>query len=88
MVLERVTSKFMRRKVSNCGEISLRRNDAAALRKDLDTWLTCKTCWNHEDWTGLLSDLRQKGYSDLIDTPKGQELIGLYLENNKKTPTC
>ena len=84
MVLERVTSKFMRRKISKCGEVPLKRKDAAALRKDLDGWLTERTCWNHEDWTNLLTDLRQKGYSDLIDTPKGQELIGLYLESNKK----
>ncbi len=83
MVLERVTSKFMRRKVAKCAEIPLKRNDAQALRKDLDGWLVGRTCWNHEDWLNLLGDLRQKGYSDLIETPKGQELMGLYLENNK-----
>jgi len=89
MVLERVTSKFKRRKISKCAEVPLKRNDSVALRKDLDTWLTGRTCWNHEDWMGLLTDLRTKGYSDLIDTPKGQELIGLYLENNKgQTENC
>lgn len=88
MTTDRITTRTERRRVSRCGEVPIRQNDAETLRRDLDGWLESRNCWSHEEWLSLLGDLRQKGYSDLIDTPKGQELIGRYLENNKKCGSC
>lgn len=62
------------------------RTGASNLKQELSTWLCNRTIWNHEDWTKLLSDLRTKGFSDLVDTPRGQDAIGLYLETHRKFP--
>lgn len=88
MVNEKITSKLTRRKISGCSEVPIRNMSADALKQHLNDWLGDRTCWNHEDWSSLLNDLRAKGYSDLIDTPKGQEVIGRYLECNKKYASC
>ncbi len=88
MANEKITSKLTRRRVSCCAEVPVKNLSAEALRQHLNTWLGSRTVWNHEDWMTLLGDLREKGYSDLIDTPKGQEVIGRYLEHNKTCPEC
>lgn len=88
MANEKVTSKLARRKVSCCAEVPVKNMSADALKGHLNEWLVDRTCWNHEEWVGLLNNLRSKGYSDLIDTPRGQEVIGRYLEHNKKCGTC
>jgi hypothetical protein len=88
MVNEKVTSKLNRRKINRCANISVKNMSVDALKDHLNVWLESRTCWNHDEWVGLLSDLRDKGYSDLIDTPKGQEVIGRYLEHNKNCPEC
>lgn len=64
------------------------RTGASNLKKELNTWLGCRTVWNHDDWNQLLQDLRTKGFSDLVDTPRGQDAIGLYIETNRKCPSC
>ena len=88
MANEKVTSKLTRRKISRCAEVPVQNMSADALKQHLNTWLNNRTCWNHEDWMNLLNDLRSEGYSDLIDTPRGQEVIGKYLECNKPCPEC
>lgn len=81
-------SKKEKRKIPRPAVIPVNRTSAASLKKELGGWLETRTVWNHDDWLKLLSDLRSKGYNDLIDTPKGQEAIGLYLEANRKTSSC
>jgi hypothetical protein len=88
MPIEKITSKVERRRVCRTNTAPIANNDTHALKRDLDTWLSCHTSWNHEEWLGLLADLAGKGYTDLIDTPKGQELIGRYLEQRKNCGTC
>ncbi|MFH1830493.1 MAG: hypothetical protein ABH871_06940 [Pseudomonadota bacterium] len=88
MANEKITTKLERRRVSRCAEVPVKNLNAETLKQQLNTWLDNRTCWNHEDWLTLLGDLRERGYSDLIDTPKGQEVIGRYLEHNKKCASC
>lgn len=80
-------TKTERRRVTKTAAVPTNKK-ADALKKELNTWLCNRTVWNHEDWTNLLADLRGKGFSDLIETQKGQDAIGLYLESNKKYPSC
>lgn len=84
----RTTSRTERRTVAKPAGFPTNQTSAMSLKKELNGWLTTRTVWNHDDWLSLLADLRTKGYSDLIDTPKGQEAIGLYLEANKKCASC
>ena len=85
---DKITTKNERRRISRPAEIRMPVPSAQALKGELNTWLDSRTCWNHEEWLVLLGDLRERGYSDLIDTPKGQELIGRYLELNKNCASC
>ncbi|MFH0799107.1 MAG: hypothetical protein V2A66_02855 [Pseudomonadota bacterium] len=82
------TMKAGRRRVMRTSSVPVNKTDAKTLKRELNTWLAGRTIWNHGDWEGLLGDLRTKGYSDLIDTPKGRDAIGLYLEKNKKPRSC
>lgn len=77
-----------RRRVTKNVAIPTTKTTATSLKKELDSWLCTRTYWNHDEWNTLLGDLRTKGYSDLIDTQKGQDAIGLYLETNRKFPTA
>lgn len=86
MAIDRITTKTERRRIARPAEIKMPAPSAHALKSELNIWLEPRTCWNHEDWMNLLGDLREKGYTDLIDTPKGQELIGRYLELHRKNP--
>lgn len=52
--------------------------------KELRTWLKTRTYWNHEDWLGLLDDLRKKGYSAFTDHEDGRAQIGQFLESERK----
>ncbi len=88
MTIEKITTRSARRRIARPADVRLPVPSAQALKEQLNTWLQTRNCWNHEDWLCLLSDLRERGYSDLIDTPKGQELIGRYLELNKNYPSC
>lgn len=88
MATEKVTTRSERRRVLRPEGVVVRSSSVDELKQDLNQWLEGRTVWNHDEWEGLLGDLRTKGYSDLIDTPKGQEVIGRYLENNKKYPSC
>lgn len=88
MGIDKITARNERRRITRPAEIRLPVPSAQALKEELNVWLDCRTCWNHEDWITLLGDLREKGYSDLIETPKGQDLIGRYLELNKKNASC
>lgn len=76
--------KGERRRITKTEAIPTNKTSADSLKTELDTWLCGKTIWNHNDWLSLLSDLRTKGFSDLIDTQKGRDAIGLYLETNRK----
>lgn len=82
------TTRMDRRSITKSTTIPTNITSAKSLKKELDGWLGNRTVWNHDDWTNLLSDLRTRGYSDLIDTPKGQDSIGLYLETNRNTAKC
>lgn len=83
MRTERSAVKGLRRRVIKKAPIPTNVTCADSLKKELDGWLSCRDLWNHDEWLTLLSDLRSKGYNDLIDTPKGRDAIGLYLETNK-----
>lgn len=80
--------RSMKRTVSRSTTDSWNRTGPASLRGELDGWLSCRSIWNHDDWLKLLGDLRMKGYSDLVDTPRGQDAIGLYLETNRRNASC
>lgn len=73
-----------RRRLAKATNIPVNKTSAEALKAELDSWLSNRTLWNHDDWLALLGGLRSKGYSDLIDTQKGQDAIGLYLETNRR----
>ena len=88
MRTEKLGTKLPRRRITSGSPIPVNRTSAESLKNELDGWLCSRTIWNHDDWEGLLADLRTKGFSDLIDTPKGQDAIGMYLETNKKNPSC
>jgi len=51
--------------------------------RKLRAWLKGRKSWNHDDWEGLLSLLRMKGYAALTDTAEGKESIGKFLESNR-----
>lgn len=80
-------AKVTRRTVTKTTSDPWNRSGPSSLRSELDKWLSYRTIWNHNDWTKLLSDLRTKGFCDLVDTPRGQDAIGLYLESNRKNPS-
>lgn len=84
MRTEKVKTKTPRRIITKATNNPWNRTGANNLKEELNNWLASRTVWNHEDWTRLLADLRVKGYSDLVDTPRGQDAIGLYLETNRK----
>ena len=88
MSIDKITTKCERRHINRNPEIPVDRTEATALKQELDGWLTGRACWSHDEWTGLLGELSRKGYSDLIETPKGQELIGRYLEQKKNGGNC
>jgi hypothetical protein len=88
MTIDKITTKCERRRINRTPDVPLGRNDATSLKQELDGWLTGRACWSHDEWTNLLTDLSRKGYSDLIETPKGQELIGRYLEQRKNGGNC
>ena len=50
---------------------------------ELNKWLRTRTYWNHEEWSHLLSDLRQGGYSYYTETESGRTEIGNYLETHR-----
>lgn len=82
---DRMIPKHDKRRVPKpAAVVPTNRTSAAALRSELDLWLGGRLSWSHDDWLTLLSDLRSKGYNDLIDTQKGQEAIGLYLETHRQ----
>lgn len=86
-ILKGIT-KLDRRRITKTPATPTNKVGGNNLKKELNAWLDNRTVWNHDDWLSLLSDLRTKGYSDLIDTPKGQDAIGLYLETNRRFPSC
>lgn len=80
----RTDTRTEKRKIAKPSGFPTNQTCSSSLKKELGSWLGERTIWNHDDWLCLLSGLRLKGYSDLIDTPKGHEAIGLYLEANRK----
>jgi hypothetical protein len=52
-------------------------------KERLNTWLNGRQHWNHNDWLGLLGELRNMGYAQYADTTEGQDSVGLYLEQNR-----
>ncbi|HPQ81051.1 MAG TPA: hypothetical protein PLZ86_04940 [bacterium] len=88
MRTQKTTGKTTKRTVTKATEDPWNRTGANSLKKELNGWLESRTIWNHEDWQSLIFDLRTKGYSDLVDTPKGQDAIGFYLETNRKGGSC
>jgi hypothetical protein len=84
MTTDRITTKREKRHVVRAPGVAIDSSDVELLKRDLDVWLESRTAWTHEEWMGLLTDLREKGYTDLIDTPRGQETIGAYLESNRR----
>ena len=88
MRTDKSTGKTTKRTVTKTTNDPWNRSGANSLKKELSGWLKTRTVWNHDDWQNLLADLRTKGYSDLVDTPRGQDAIGLYLETNRKCGSC
>lgn len=87
MKIENVSEKRGKRRMAKSSNIPTNKTSAEVLKAELDSWLAVRTLWNHDDWQTLLGDLRTKGYSDLIDTQRGQDAIGLYLETNRRRPS-
>ena len=82
------TTKTTRRTVTKTTTNPWNKSGTNSLKSELNGWLSTRSIWSHDDWQNLLGDLRTKGYSDLVDTPKGQDAIGLYLETNRKFGSC
>ena len=53
-------------------------------KKELNAFLRKNTEWDHNMWTGLLSELEEIGFGFLTETEEGRDAIGLYLETNRK----
>ena len=53
-------------------------------KREMLQWLKSRQTWNHQDWLGLLDDLRDKGFTEWTDCEEGQAQLGLYLESNRK----
>lgn len=52
-------------------------------KRELNTWLRTNIEWNHEEWLALLEDLNTKGFEQWTSDQKGQEEIGIYLEEKR-----
>ena len=52
-------------------------------KRELNTWVRKKTCWDHSEWLNLLDDLREAGFEQWTDDPEGQDAIGLYIETKR-----
>lgn len=52
--------------------------------EELNQWLKTHRSWDHNEWLGLLAQLRAKGYTMITDNEFGQTLIGRYLEEHRK----
>lgn len=50
----------------------------------LKQWLIGRKYWNHNDWLSLLDDLRNQGYSGLVDSEAGRTSIGQFLETERE----
>jgi hypothetical protein len=52
-------------------------------KRELNMWVKTRSTWNHNEWLGLLDDLRGQGFEEWTDCPNGQDEIGLYIENKR-----
>jgi hypothetical protein len=52
-------------------------------KKEMLAWLKNRTAWNHQEWLGLLADLKSKGFGYYTDSEEGRAVIGQYLEENR-----
>lgn len=53
-------------------------------KRELNTWLSQRTAWDHDDWTRLLADLDRQGFHDWVSTQSTRDLLGEYLETHRK----
>lgn len=53
-------------------------------KKELKEWVKKKESWDHDDWTNLLWGLREEGFALYTDSPTGQEMIGRFVETEKR----
>ena len=73
-------------KTVTCGATTTktRKQDVGGFPQDtLNGWLQNRYHWTHNDWLGLLSDLKKQGFGNLADSAEGQSQIGQYLEQNR-----
>jgi hypothetical protein len=54
------------------------------VQAQLDRWVKVRQCWNHDDWMGLLEDLRRQGHGSCVDCQETQMAIGWYLEEARR----
>ncbi len=54
-------------------------------KKEMLAWLKSRESWNHEEWMALLAQLRQQGFEYWTDTNEGRQVLGEYLEANRKS---
>lgn len=52
-------------------------------KSELNSWVKARSTWNHEEWLGLLDDLRGQGFAEWTDSSDGQEEIGAYIETKR-----
>jgi hypothetical protein len=52
-------------------------------KRELNMWVKTRSAWNHNEWLGLLDNLRGQGFIEWTDSPGGQNEIGLYIENKR-----
>ncbi len=81
MSADRPTSIMARRRVKRGAPIRVAASDNEALKRELDRWVNGREGWNEGEWNALMCDLRLQGFTDLIDTPKGREIIEGYLKS-------
>ncbi len=53
-------------------------------KKELKSWVKDNEQWDHDDWTDLLWGLREEGFALYTDSQIGQEMIGRFIETEKK----
>ncbi|MFT5126570.1 MAG: hypothetical protein ACI8W8_000165 [Rhodothermales bacterium] len=52
-------------------------------KSELNGWVKTRSTWNHDEWLGLLDDLRGQGFDEWTDSSDGQEEIGVYIETKR-----
>ena len=63
---------------------SIKINNKRFPKRELNRWLKGRTHWDHNDWENLLKHLCELGFANWTYSKISRDLIGDYLEKNRK----